>query len=203
MSTTAIDAGARKRLGPDERRAQLIQAGLDLIEQRPFDEIGAAEVAEVVGVTKGLVFHYFPSNKDLQVAIAKAAADELVAELVTDPTLPNAERLTAGLEAFIDYIERNPDSYVAIARGAGANEQLLDVYEHCRQNIVQLVLDALGLTDPPPALLIGLRGWIAGVEEAVIQWLDGRPISRDELIELLRKAGLALLDSVLPQDPST
>jgi AcrR family transcriptional regulator len=199
MSTSVIETGARKRLGADARRAQLIQAGLDLIEQRPFDEVGAAEVAEAVGVTKGLVFHYFPSNKDLQVAIAKAAADELVAELVTDPALPNAERLTAGLEAFIDYIERNPESYVSIARGAGANEELLDVYEHCRRNIVQLVLDALGLTDPPPALVIGLRGWIAGVEETVIQWLDGRPISRDELIDLLRKAGLALLDAALPQ----
>jgi AcrR family transcriptional regulator len=199
MSIATTDPLTRRRLGPDERRAQLIQAGLDLIEQRPFDEVGAAEVAEAVGVTKGLVFHYFPSNKDLQVAIAKAAGDELLTALVTDPDLPNAERLTMGLEAFIDYIERNPESYVAIARGAGANEQLLDVYEYCRRNIVQLILDALGLTDPPPALVIGLRGWIAGVEEAVIQWLEGRPISRDELIDLLRKAGLALLDAALPQ----
>jgi AcrR family transcriptional regulator len=198
MSATATDTFARRRLDPDARRAQMVQAGLDLIKDRPFDQVRAAEVAKAIGVTKGLVFHYFPSNKDLQVEIARAAAKELVAELVTDPALPNDQRLAAGLEAFIDYIERNPDSYVAVARGAGANGQLLEVYEECRRDIVQLIFDALGLTDPPPALRIGMRGWIAGVEEAVIQWLDGRPIPRVELIDLLRKAGVALLEAALP-----
>lgn len=199
MSSTAVDTGPRRRLDPGARRAQIVQAGLELIKELPFDQVGAAEVARAVGVTKGLVFHYFPSNRELQVEIARAAAKELVAELVTDPALPNDQRLAAGLEAFIDYIERNPDSYVAVARGAGANDQLLEVYEECRRDIVQLIFDALGLTDPPPALRIGMRGWIAGVEEAVIQWLDGRPIPREELIDLLRRAGLSMLDAVIPQ----
>ncbi len=198
MSAIAAETQTRRRLDPDFRRAQMVQAGLELIKERPFDQVGAAEVARAVGVTKGLVFHYFPSNKDLQVEIARAAAKELVAELVTDPALPKDQRLAVGLGAFIDYIERNPESYVAVARGAGANERLLEVYEECRRDIAHLILDALGQADPPPALRIGIRGWIAGVEEAVIQWLDGRPIPREELVELLRKAGLALLEATLP-----
>jgi AcrR family transcriptional regulator len=199
MSSTAVDSGPGRRLDPGARRAQIVQAGLELIKERPFDQVGAAEVAKAVGVTKGLVFHYFASNKELQVEIARAAAKELVAQLHTDPALPNDQRLTIGLEAFIDYIERNPESYVAVARGAGANEQLLEVYEECRREIVQLIADALGQPEPSPALRIGLRGWIAGVEEAVIQWLDGRPIPREELIDLLRRAGLGMLDAVIPQ----
>jgi AcrR family transcriptional regulator len=199
MSATAVDAQTRRRLDPDARRAQLVQAGLELIKERPFDQVGAAEVARAVGVTKGLVFHYFPSNRDLQVEIARAAAKELVAQLHTDPALPNDQRLAIGLEAFIEYIERNPESYVAVARGAGANDRLLEVYEECRRDIVGLIFDALGQSDPSPALRIGMRGWIAGVEEAVIQWLDGRPIPREELVDLLRRAGLALLEATVPQ----
>ena len=172
-----------------------------LIKERPFDQVGAAEVAGAVGVTKGLVFHYFASNRELQVAIARAAAAELLAELETDPALSNAERLAVGLDRFIAYIERNPESYVAVARGAGANEQLLDVYERCRRDIVQLILDALGQADPSPALRIGLRGWNAMVEEAVLNWLDqGRPIPREELIDLLQRAGVGLLEVVMPAE---
>jgi AcrR family transcriptional regulator len=199
VSSTALDTGPGRRLDPGARRAQIVQAGLELLKEGPFQEIGPAEVARAVGVSKALVFHYFPTNRDLQAAIAHAAARELVAQLATDPALPNDQRLTMGLEAFIDYIERQPDSYVAVARGAGANEQLLEVYEECRREIVQLIADALGQPEPSPALRIGLRGWIAGVEEAVIQWLDGRPIPREELIDLLRRAGLGMLDAVIPQ----
>lgn len=199
MSGMVTETAARRRLDPGARRAQIVQAGLELLQERPFDEVGAAEVAQAVGITKGLVFHYFPSNRDLQVAIARAAAHELVAELVTDPNLPNDQRLAIGLDAFIGYIERNPDAYVAVARGAGANDQLLEVYEEARGRIVQLIFEALGLSDPPPAVRIGIRGWIAGVEEAVIQWLDGRPIPRSELVDLLRNAGLALLEAALPR----
>jgi AcrR family transcriptional regulator len=199
VSASAVDARAPRRLDADARRAQLVQAGLDLLKVRPFDAVSAAEVASAVGVTKGLVFHYFPTQRDLQVAVAGAAADELVAALETDPALPNDQRLALGLDAFVGYIEQNPEAYVAVARGAGANDQLLEVYEQGRDRIARLIFDGLGLTDPPPALRIGIRGWIAGVEEAVIQWLDGRPIPRADLVELLRRAGLALLEATLPQ----
>ncbi|HEX9235856.1 MAG TPA: TetR/AcrR family transcriptional regulator, partial [Actinomycetota bacterium] len=171
----------RRRLEPDARRAQLVEAGLALLKAGPFEEVGPAEVAKAVGVSKALVFHYFASNRHLQVAIAQAAAQELVAELATDPRLPNDERLAIGLERFIDYIERQPDTYVAVARGAGANQQLLEVYEECRREIVQLIAEAVGQPDPSPMLRIGLRGWIAGVEEAALQWLDGKPIPRSDL----------------------
>ncbi|HJP64733.1 MAG TPA: TetR/AcrR family transcriptional regulator [Actinomycetota bacterium] len=199
MSAPTVEASPPRRLDADARRAQLVQAGLDLLKVRPFDAVGAVEVAAAVGVTKGLVFHYFPTQRDLQVAVAKAAADELVAALETDPSMSNDQRLAMGLDAFVGYIEQNPEAYVAVARGAGANDQLLQVYEDGRDRIAQLIFDGLGLTDPPPALRIGIRGWIAGVEEAVIQWLDGRPIPREELVELLRRAGLALLDATVPQ----
>ena len=44
-----------RRLGAEERREQLVQAGLGLIGEVPFDQLSADDVAKAVGVSKGLV----------------------------------------------------------------------------------------------------------------------------------------------------
>src|SRR5436190_23947777 len=70
-----------RRLGPDARRAQLVGVGLALMKEMPFDEVTAEIVARAGGVSKGLVFHYFPTTRDLQVAILPAATAELLTDL--------------------------------------------------------------------------------------------------------------------------
>lgn len=193
----SVLAEPNRRLDADERRAQLVEAGLGLLESAPFDKIGAAEVARAAAVSKGLVFHYFPTTADLHVAVARAAAERLVGSLVTDPELPQERRLALGLEAFIAYIERAPAAYLAVSRGAGRNEGLLAVYEDARRAIVQLMVEALGYDDPPPALRIMLRGWNAMVEEAVLHWLADRPIPRERLVDLLKQAALDCVSAAL------
>src|SRR5882757_10666593 len=98
-STTAVTAAGTaagsRRLGPDARRAQLIGVGLSLMKEMPFDEVTAEIVARAGGVSKGLVFHYFPSPRDLQVAILRAATAELLADLDVGADLPPHERLRA------------------------------------------------------------------------------------------------------------
>ena len=118
MSLVPVPVSAR-RLDPDERRSQLVAAGLVLVKTTPLDSVTATAVAGIAGVSKGLVFHYFPTQRELQAAIAGAAADELL-ELFTaiDPALDHAAQLRVGLEGFISYIEQRPASYAAIARDA-------------------------------------------------------------------------------------
>ena len=79
-----------RRLSPDERRSQLVATGLRLAKSESVNSLAAAEVAEAAGVSKGLVFHYFPTQGDLHAAIARAGADELVELLsTTDDSLPD------------------------------------------------------------------------------------------------------------------
>lgn len=159
----------------------------------PFDQISAVDVARAAAVSKGLVFHYFPSQRDLHGAILRAAAAELLADIDVDRSLPPEERLGAGLEAYISHIEERPDSYRALVRGAGSDELLVSVFEETRGAIVARISDALGLPDPPPGLRLVVRGWIAMVEESVLHWLDGSPVPRAELLEFLRRSAVTLL----------
>lgn len=188
---------AGRRLGPDARRAHLVGVGLALMKEMPFDEVTAEVVARAGGVSKGLVFHYFPSTRDLQVAMLRAAAAELLAELDVGRDLPPDERLRVGLEAFVRYIEQQPASYQAVVRRAGSDERLLAVFEDTRAAVVDIVAASLGLSEIPAGLRLAIRGWIAMVEECVLHWLEDSPVPRHELVEFLRRAALTMLPDAL------
>jgi AcrR family transcriptional regulator len=188
-----IATASGRRLGPDARRAQLVGVGLALMKEMPFDEVTAEIVARAGGVSKGLVFHYFPTTRDLQVAILRAATAELLTDLDVGAGLPPDERLRAGLDAFVRYIEQQPASYQAVVRRAGSDEQLLAVFEDTRAAVVDIVAATLGLSGLPAGLRLAIRGWIAMVEECVLHWLDDRPVPREALVEFLRRAALTML----------
>jgi len=195
-ATSAVSAAGR-RLGPDARRGQLVAAGLELVKTVPYPEVSADDVARAAGVSKALVFHYFPTTRDLHVAILRAAAAELLVRLDVDPKLPPDQKLRAGLEAFVAHIEQQPAGYLAVARSAGADEQLLAVFEDTRAGVVEIVGRSLGLTVVPPGLRIAIRGWIAMVEESVLHWLEDRPVPRHQLVDFLQKAALTMLPNAL------
>lgn len=186
-----------RRLDPDARRRQLVQAGFELIQTRPFSQVSAEEVARAAGVSKGLVFHYFPTTRDLQLAVVRAAASELLSRLDLDPDLPPEGRLGAGLEAFVSFIETQPANYLAVARSVGSDPALLEIFEETREAVVDLILSALAMSDAPPGLRIVVRGWIAMVEESVLHWLEGTPVPREQLLSFLRRAATTMLPDAL------
>lgn len=194
-ATSAATPARRRRLGPEERRAQLVQLGVDLLKDRPLDQRLVDDVIKAAGISKGLLFHYFPSKRDYQVAVVTAAADELLASVQPDESLDLLEQLRQGIDAYIDYIERNPTTYIAIVRGAGTDDALLEVFETTRDSIVELIAGKV-VVDPSPLLRLAIRGWIASVEEATILWLRDRPCSRDVLVDLLFRSALQLLPLV-------
>jgi len=191
-------ATTSRRLGAEARREQLVQAGLELIGAVPFDQLSADDVARAVGVSKGLVFHYFPTTRDLQVAVLRATTKDLLAGLDVDPSAIPAERLRLGVDAYVAYIERAPASYLAMARSAGSDARLGEVFEETRSAVVAIIQGVLGAPELPPGLAIGLRGWIALVEESTLHWVAmGRPIARTELVAFLLEVALTMLPEAM------
>ena len=68
----------RARLDVDARRRQLLALGTALFGSRPYDEVSIDEVARTAGISKGLLYHYFPTKRDFYVATVREAAAELV-----------------------------------------------------------------------------------------------------------------------------
>lgn len=68
---------AYSRLHLDERRRQLLDAGAALFVEHAFEEISMRQIAEAAGVSKALLYHYFPSKTALFKAAIQDAATEL------------------------------------------------------------------------------------------------------------------------------
>lgn len=192
------------RLSRQQRREQLIELGVQLVAARSFDEVSIDDVAAAAGISRSLLFHYFPTKRDFQVAVAERGAQELLEATALDPDLTPLEQLDASLHAYATYVEQRRDSYLALVRGAtSGDEGMRAVYDRTRQQIADRVLEGIGMDpDRAPVLLrVAVRGWVAFVEETFVVWLDrDAGIPRERLIALARTGLLQVGREVLGDD---
>ena len=69
---------ARRRLPPATRRAELLDAALEVFTELGFERATLHDVAVRAGVTKGAVYHYFESKDELFIELVRTRLDELV-----------------------------------------------------------------------------------------------------------------------------
>ncbi|MFE7338899.1 MULTISPECIES: TetR/AcrR family transcriptional regulator, partial [Streptomyces] len=77
-----MTTGVRRRMGVDERRQQLIGVALDLFSRRSPEDVSIDEIAAAAGISRPLVYHYFPGKQSLYEAALRRAADELAARFL-------------------------------------------------------------------------------------------------------------------------
>ncbi len=69
MASAATSASGRRRLPPEERKAQLLETALEVFARRGFGRAGHAEIAEAAGVAVSTVFLYFKTRETLLEAV--------------------------------------------------------------------------------------------------------------------------------------
>jgi AcrR family transcriptional regulator len=90
-----------------ETRKALITAGRGLFEERGYEDVGAEEIVRAAGLTRGALYHHFPSGKaGLLEAIyerLEAESTERVAHVVLDSKMDSPlAAMKAGVAAFLD-----------------------------------------------------------------------------------------------------
>ena len=86
---------AYRRLDVDERRRRLLELGAELFSRHTYAELSMSAIARAAGISKALLYHYFPSKQAYFVATLEQQAEELAALTAVDPSLPAPEQLTA------------------------------------------------------------------------------------------------------------
>ena len=90
--TTAVPT--RRRLSPEVQREQLVAAAMPVVAEEGFADFSLGRIANRAGVTRNLLYHYFPRGRpDVALAVADEAGRQLTDDWVTDQTLPLPERL--------------------------------------------------------------------------------------------------------------
>lgn len=172
----------RARLDVDDRKRQLLALGIELFSKDAYDVVSIDEVARKAGISKGLLYHYFPTKRDFYLASLEVAAQELLERTVPDASLPPIERARAALDAYLAYVEKHAKPYAALLRsGVGSDPEANAVVERTRALFLERMLE--GVEDAPitPRLRTALRGWIGFVEAASLDWVEHGDLSREEL----------------------
>jgi AcrR family transcriptional regulator len=102
------------RLAPEERRELLIDAALETFASRGYTQAGLAEVASLAGVSKTLLYHYFPDGRpELYREVMDRLLDQLVDAVRAAVRAPTStERRLEGLVASVfDWFGAHPDAY--------------------------------------------------------------------------------------------
>jgi AcrR family transcriptional regulator len=177
---------AYTRMQVDERREQLLKLGAGLFASHSFGELSMARIAREAGISKALLYHYFPSKQDFFLATLQDAAEELARRTQPDPELSPAEALSASLDAFLGWIEENELAYRKLMESAGSVPEVGEWITQVRDDTSARILDGMGVgADPPPKVRAATRAWLWFMDGAILDWLDHRDLERAEVRDLL------------------
>jgi AcrR family transcriptional regulator len=179
----------RTRLSTEQRRAQLLAIGTELFARRPYEEVSIDEVAEIAQISCGLLYHYFPSKRAFFLAIVEEESAKLLRASSPDPTLPPLDQLRAGLEVYIEYAERHPDSFRVAQHAAITDEDLRRLHQarvSAQRDRILAGLSIMRALDEETK--IAVTGWLAFAQTVILDWLDDPAISREQLRDLCVRA---------------
>jgi AcrR family transcriptional regulator len=184
------NGGVRRRLSVENRRAELLRVGMQLFSRRAYEEIGIEEIAQEAGISRGLLYHYFPTKREFYAAVTRAAAGEVDELTAAAPGPPGAAQLRAGIEAYLRYAQEHPHGFLSAYRGtAAADPDVRATVEEGRRRQTGRIIEGPRLRGaPPPQLRLAVYGWTAMTQAITAEWLERPEISRSELAELLADA---------------
>ncbi|MGZ4428113.1 MAG: TetR/AcrR family transcriptional regulator [Nocardioidaceae bacterium] len=186
---------ARRRLTADDRRRQLLGIGLAKLVDKPIQDLSVDEVAAEAGISRGLLFHYFPTKRAFYVACVEAAGRRILRNTAPDPALPPAEQVAAMVRRYVEQIDRRRAFYLSLVHGTGGGDvAVVEVYDAIREEATARVVGALGI-DPVRRSVV--HAWWAYVEDRALSWSAAparrRTLGLDRLVDECVSALHALL----------
>ncbi|MGB2721600.1 TetR/AcrR family transcriptional regulator [Rhodococcus sp. SBT000017] len=186
----------RKRMTPAQRRAQLLEIGSALFAERPYEDVWIEEVADLAGVSRGLMYHYFPSKREFFVEIVRTESERNLDLTAPDTSLPILEQIAAGLDAYISYTDEHAHGVRAVNRGSLLGDRRIDDILTREFEIQQdRILAALPAEFRDDEMIrIALRGWVAFVRAVCLDWVERRTLDREQVRAVCLRAVAGLLE---------
>jgi AcrR family transcriptional regulator len=194
---------ARNRRGA-ETRALILETAARRFADQPYDAVSMDDLAKDVGVTKGLLFYYFPSKRDLYLAIIEQFANAMSDVIRIESSTPPRHMLAHLLDVYLDFAEHSEAAYRTLMSGGLGNDPVAAEFVRIHRARFRAHLVALVTPDgvETPLLRTALEGFLSFMEGATLDWLDQRTYDRSQLHALITAASATMTDAVVAVDPS-
>ncbi|MEW2129623.1 helix-turn-helix domain-containing protein [Streptomyces sp. NPDC005435] len=205
--TPQAPSPAYRRLSVEQRRRQLLDAALSLFAHRAPEDVSLDDVAEAAGVSRPLVYRYFPGGKQQLYEAALTSAADALRQCFDEPREgPLVPRLGRALDRYLAFVDQHDTGFSALLQGGSVVEtsRTTAIVDGVRRAAADHLFRHLGVAEPGPRLRMTVRMWIAAVEASSLMWLDdGKLPPADELRDWLVEQFTAVLAVTAARDPQT
>ena len=182
----------RLRLSREARIQHILAVSQALFSTNAYDEIAIEDFATAAGMSKGLLYHYFASKRELYLATLRHVLAQMLQFTDLHPDLH------AGLGETLSLFEQYPGLAKMVLRaGIGSDPEVDALLTDYREQQLAQVYQGLGLSNPHPLIMLGLRGWLSLLEEVCMQWVLQPEVTREQVILLLEQSLRAILASTV------
>jgi len=163
--TEIVEAPARKRPRPGERRIQILQAIAAMLEEGQPERVTTAALAERIGVSEAALYRHFASKAQMYEGLLEFIEDSLfglINRIEAGPESPN-EKARSVLRVLLGFSDKNPGmTRVLIGEAitfentrlqSRVNQLISRVEASLRQSLKLARLESAASHDPAPAAL--------------------------------------------------
>ena len=177
------------------RRAQLLEAALEVFVAQGYHSAAMDDIADRAGVSKPVLYQHFPGKLELYLALLDQSCDTII-EACKDAlasTDDNKLRVTATVQVFYDYVAGARGAFRLVFESDLTNEDAVRarvdrVTHSCAEAIAEVIHEDTGLPGEQSRLLAVSLVGMAQVSARF--WLDtAGEISQDDAATLV--SGLA------------
>jgi AcrR family transcriptional regulator len=187
----------RKRLTAGERRGAIQSSALEVFAERGYHTTSIDDIARAAGISKALIYEHFASKQELHADLLEVQASELYRRVASAVEAVEAEsgsaRLTAGLAAYLSFVEERRDAWRVLFRETVDPESAaaLDrVSAQIRALVAALIAQDPGATPRNEAHPETDRGiqqlaqmLVGAIQSSANWWDDHREVRRDRVLE--------------------
>lgn len=196
-------ATPRVRMQADRRRDLIVVAAAHVFAERRYDDVSTTELARACGVSRGLLSHYFPTKRDLYLAV--------IGRLVDVPRLPMPayvegatveDRIGRSVVEWVDMVVARKDAWLAVSGfvGESRDEEISKILEDYIERMVDQICELAGLhpVREHPAVRTALHGYSAFATTVTRRWLLGAEAPRGHLERMLGDTLVSLVRVTVP-----
>jgi AcrR family transcriptional regulator len=192
------------RLTSDQRREHLLHTGVALLGRHGTADVSIEEIAQAAGVSKGLLYHYFPTKDAFLLAVLARSQSEMDEEEVRDRALSPMAQFDRNLDGFLSFVDEHALGYLAVVNARGRSDAVRALIEERRARRVDELVALVALMRGTgrdevrtPQLVAAIEGWLGFSEGVVVRWLRDREVTQAEVRELMRCAFVEATDCAL------
>ena len=192
VSDTSVPVQQRSgRMARPARRAQLLEAALQIFVSQGYHAAAMDDIADRAGVSKPVLYQHFPGKLDLYLALLDSSCEAVVAAVrsALAVTEDNKERVAATVDAFYTYVANDKAAFRLVfesdlTQEPAVRERVDKVTTESATMVAAVIRDDTGLPDAASQLLavslvgmaqVSARYWLAG----------GIEVSQDHAVALV------------------